>query len=412
MTFREDLLESHENEEKFSKNYAQRNIGHAATGERSRRGYVNGFEDIKLAENPLNREIRNYVVRNINEQPHPSTELKFSKHETLPPPQASPIDYSRPAPNLIRGDVGGVEEEKLDKLPTSFLHQNKNLIREFDSRDSRILKTPTRRRHSSPISENRAAKCSRFTPPDRSIAAHKNSPRISENMREETALYLKNIYAANRRIFQRQDKGVFDSNSQKTDQGNSRHYFEDRQTIRSNSETVPETPQCVYPNALSPSQEKEKAIFEAAKYPSVSGSASLSNLTTEALSPLYSWILSRYLNKLAPESPPVVAASQTSPFVFLPLPQKLTPAQQLFYYQMTSSYEPPSHLTAPTSESFSMPQTVTTSTCGTTSPHSRSFSSSSPDSGCAEVTESEADSSQQCSDQNQEKENHDEVTKT
>ena len=98
--------------------------------------------------------------------------------------------------------------------------------------------------------------------------------------------------------------------------------------------------------------------------------------SNESLSQQYALFLARYFNSLLPESSrDVLRHSQ----LLLPLTHLMTSARQLLSYrQMTSSQETPPCM------KDAIPPAASPS----------SFSSPSPDSGCPEVTEAEADSTQ------------------
>ena len=411
-----------------------------------------------------------YDVANRRDLSYQSTERP---EITFPPPQASPIDYSRPSPaGLIQSTVA-MESQKNGEPVDNGYPTNGVVLRE-----NRHTRPPLRRRYSSPVAEERPPKSCRMSPPkkdfENSFTLQKRFSGTDSNLSKDAEhQYIKNsteiVYTSeNVRCSPQQQfnyshpadltrhavmNGSKDSLSLSVAQPRT-----DR--AKSDGDVASSIPLFIYSQSA---QATEKNVFESEKLQAAAEDhAAQPGLIPDALTQIYPWLLARYLNKLLPDGS-LATVQKHSPYL-IPMTQNVTPQRLLSYYNLTSTPQhitsslpsgiqvtspsssvcqtallSPSHHTTALSPSYQMtssslspshtmtsttlspvstkpaeafPHVVSTSSRDQrSSTHSRPFASSSPDSGCPEVTESDLDSRQPSNDLIPESESHSEVWK-
>ena len=425
--------------------------------EANKRIFLNGFNPIHLAhsliEEQKNRACKVTDIRNLTYQ------ANRAEKQPLPPPQASPIDYSRSPPILDQANTGSVipKHNEFENLPSSFCQVFQSNAVGF--RESGQVRNPLRRKYSSPSPDERAAKYCRLVAQEPN---YENSFRVEKSSGPESTTGVSAFNGEDNST--RYASTNLHSKSDLSSEEQSKHFFNAYKPWnvgKQRAEKSPLSPESQLRTARTKSDgdvassipvfvyPPDKSVFDSENLQSTRvDSQTFPCLTSESLAQLYPWILARYLNKAVPVGTSLGVLQQNS---FLQhMTQKITEHHLRSYYHMTSpnncvtsspsSYQAtsplsPSEVTLPspnqhiamsstlnqitstlspshmmTSQSLKVPQQPTklvadfstaeptSSRAGCNSPSPRPFSSSSPDSGCPEVVESEADRSPEDSD--------------
>ena len=377
--------------------------------------YFSNLKQLTQSHNPYNSFLSHtdhYDSQNPNFK-------KENSRSTSDPPQSSPIDYSRPLSTLIRTDMITQKSLLQNKSGSNTDWPNRDVSKgpKINNVPSCVdpdvePKSPLRRKLSSSVTDSIATKLYRVS----------SSEQVSSSLdpNYDVSQLMSSVESSN---FQSIVKETYTTSSQPTFKLSKNNVSDKTQIVADLLRKCSDEPELLKDKSKFPAEsafadrktfddakslnlpllhkttvpQKQQDIL-AANLPAKPENSQLNALlASESLCQQYPWFLARYLNPFLPDVS-LSTLQQNYPHLLLPMTQKLMSAQQqiLSLYQMSSTNHNSSSA-YPANKKKDPDSLQPASSCSSdrSSPRSRPFSSSSPDSGCQEVTESEGDSSQQ-----------------